>query len=533
MTSAHLKDALRPTPQSQPLDERQVENSAGGYVYEASPAQRLRRFLILGSEGGSYYATERELTSEQVSQLRALVTAAGPETVETIVEVSERGLAPKNDQAIFALALASVIGDESTRELANDAVPRVCRTGTHLFAYVDYRDSMASWGQGAMRGVRAWYENKTPEQLALQLVKYQQRGGWSHRDVLRTAHPNAPTPAHRRLYDFACGRDPYGDGPYEEAESLILGFEQARMEGASAAAVIESIERYRLPREAVPTQFLNEPRVWEALLGHMPAHALIRNLGKMSSVGLLQAGSAASARVVELLGDREYLTRARVHPVNVLAALLTYQQGHGYRGSLKWHPVPQVVDALDAAFYLAFGAVEPANKRHLLSIDVSGSMRFNHCAGLETLSANMGAAAMALVAANTEPAYDVMGFAWEYRPLPVTARSRLHDAARACQDHAFGATDCALPMQWALRERREFDVFVIYSDMESWVGEQHAMDALREYRQRMGIDAKLICVSMVGNRFSLADPNDGGALDVVGFDSSAPSLMSVFARGEL
>ena len=61
---------------------------------------------------------------------------------------------------------------------------------------------------------------------------------------------------------------------------------------------------------------------------------------------------------------RERIRAARVHPIAVLAALRTYALGPrccAARGT--WTPVAQVVDALDAAFYAAFGNVEPAGKR--------------------------------------------------------------------------------------------------------------------------------------------------------------------------
>lgn len=48
-------------PQSLPLDTTQVPNSAGGYVWPVSDMRRLRRFLCLGSEGGTYYAQEKKL----------------------------------------------------------------------------------------------------------------------------------------------------------------------------------------------------------------------------------------------------------------------------------------------------------------------------------------------------------------------------------------------------------------------------------------------------------------------------------------
>jgi 60 kDa SS-A/Ro ribonucleoprotein len=40
-------------------------------------------------------------------------------------------------------------------------------------------------------------------------------------------------------------------------------------------------------------------------------------------------------------------------------------------------------------------------------------------------------------------------------------------------------------------------------------------------------------VGMVANEFSIADPEDAGQLDVVGFDTATPQLISEFARGSL
>jgi 60 kDa SS-A/Ro ribonucleoprotein len=37
---------------------------------------------------------------------------------------------------------------------------------------------------------------------------------------------------------------------------------------------------------------------------------------------------------------------------------------------------------------------------------------------------------------------------------------------------------------------------------------------------------------MCSNDFSLADPDDPGQLDVVGFDAAAPALIAEFAKGE-
>jgi 60 kDa SS-A/Ro ribonucleoprotein len=291
----------------------------------------------------------------------------------------------------------------------------------------------------------------------------------------------------------------------------------------------------------LPTRFLAEPVVWEALLEEMPATALLRNLAAMTRVGLLAPGSRAAYAVADRLADAAALRKARVHPVQVLSALRTYASGRGVRGKGTWTPVAAVVDALDAAFYGAFAHVEPTGKRVLLALDVSGSMTVP-VHGLEGLSCREASAAMALVTAATEPRHRFAAFTAETPPAPgewmghglselaVSPRQRLDDVVRAVDGLPFGATDCALPMVEAEKRGWMVDVFVVYTDNETWAGEIHPAQALRRYRERTGIPAKLVVVGMASNGFTIADPEDAGMLDVVGFDAAAPQLIADFAR---
>ena len=54
-----------------------------------------------------------------------------------------------------------------------------------------------------------------------------------------------------------------------------------------------------------------------------------------------------------------------------------------------------IVDALDGAFYLAFGNVVPSGKRLVLALDVSGSMTMGAVAGVPGLTPRIASAAMA------------------------------------------------------------------------------------------------------------------------------------------
>jgi 60 kDa SS-A/Ro ribonucleoprotein len=423
--------------------------------------------------------------------------------------------------------MASVHGDRETRALAHRTLKDIARIGTHLFHWAEYRKAFGGWGAGARKAVQHWYLDRTPEQLGYQLIKYKSRDGWAHGDLLRKAHPATSSRAMNALFKYAL------EG---STKSRLNALTQVRAAQTLAKVTdvkkaVDLIVTHNLPREAVPTELLNEVAVWDALLTNMPMTAMIRNLGKMSSIGLLKTGSTAAKTVVERLKDVEALVKARIHPIAVLAAFATYESGSGFRGSLSWTPVRSVVDALDSAFYKSFRVVQPTGKRLALALDISSSMDWSHINGLPMLTARDGAAAMSLVTANVEDDYAIGVFATYFKETTISPRQRLDGVRTHLKQYRFGGTDCAKPITSALEQKREFDAFIIYTDNETWAGNVHPFQALKRYRDKMGIPAKLIVVGMASNNFTIADPKDAGMLDVVGFDATAPNVISNFITG--
>ncbi len=521
---------LRRTPQSEPADPRQVVNSAGGYTFQLDDAARLRRFLTLGVDGGTYYASDHALAIENAAVLTRMAASDPDGLVAAIVDVSTRGAAPKQNTALFALAYAASVPEAAPAALA--ALPQVARTGTHLFLFAGYVEQFRGWGRGLRRAVAGWYTSKDADQLAYQVVKYRQREGWSHRDLLRLAHPATSVPALRDTFEWVV-RGTVG----AEVPRLVEGFAAAQR-ASDAATWARLVRDYRLSWEMLPDAALAERTVWDALLdAGLPQTALLRQLPRLTKLGMLPSLGGRTGEVVKQLTDAEQLEQARVHPVSVLVAQRTYASGRSARGAGEWTPSRRIVDALDAAFCAAFGAVEPAGKRTLLAVDVSGSMGVP-ISGMP-ITAREASAALALVQLATEPESSAVGFSgtpagWGstvLKPLAISPRQRLDDALRVVDAMPFGATDCALPMLYAAEQGLEVDVFVVYTDNETWAGKVHPHQALRAYRERTGIPAKLVVVGMTATGFSIADPDDGGMLDVAGFDAAVPSLITEFARG--
>ena len=156
-------------------------------MFAVDDMTRLWRFCILGVEGGTYYASERQLKLENAQAVARLVESGRvAEAVGELVAISEAGRAPKQDATIFALAALARLGKTAEeRKVAFEAIGRVCRIPTHLFGFVANSESIvpgsSGWGRMMRSAVAKWYNAKRPEALAMALTKYQQRDGWSHR----------------------------------------------------------------------------------------------------------------------------------------------------------------------------------------------------------------------------------------------------------------------------------------------------------------------------------------------------------------
>lgn len=525
----------RRTIQTEQADPRQVKNSAGGFTFTVDPMTALRRFLTLGTTGGTYYVSEKDLTKKAAGAVLDIIKSDGLAAVAEIVAISAAGRAPKQNPALFALAAACSVGDDETRKAALAAVDQVARTGTHLFQFATYVEQFRGWGRGLRRAIGRWYTERDVDALAYQLAKYQQREGWSHRDLLRLSHPKA-VGARAALFDYTCGREVEAELP-----AITSAAVKAHAEGVDLPALIRNTQG--LSWEMLPSERLNDVKVWRALLDNgVPLTALMRQLPRLTKLGLCEPLTVTGPKIAAQLMDAEKLRKARVHPVSVLVALRTYASGASARGDSSWTPSPLIIDALDRAFYAAYGSVQASGMRTLLALDVSGSM-MSPAAGLP-LSCREASAALALVTAAVEPTHQVVGFTagggggWAFRrgdtaltPLAISPRQRLDDAIRTVSNLSFGGTDCSLPMRWALEQGKSVDTFVVLTDNETWAGPEHPHQSLQRYREHTGINARLVVVAMSATEFTIADPSDPGMLDVSGFDANTPQLISDFSAG--
>lgn len=563
------------TPANKRAKATQVQDRSGGFVFPVNDWTRLNRFLIIGSENGSYYASEREMAVENYDCILNCLKLDGKRTVDTIVSISDEGRAIKNDPALFALAVASAYGDDATRAYANKAVPKVARFATALFTYVDAVVTMKEGrkGKGLHRAIGRWYTEKDAVALAYQVCKYPGRsiGGqrWEHADLLRMARPTRssrngkalqiPTDDHATVFHYATHgvttdkeitkrkAGAYASEKKQESVGLTIAqledLKDSKLKYIWAHEQIKSVTKisdavklvkdYRLTRESIPPVFRNELEIQRALLPGMPMTATIRNLGSMTSSGLLKPLSDETAAVIAKITDENNLQKARIHPMTIMLALKTYASGQGMRTS--WKPVSTIMDALEDAFYKAFKYVEPTNKKFLFGIDVSGSMTgfWYGNQSNSSMTPREAAAVIAMTCARSEKNYEMMAFSSGFVPLNITAKDSLDTVIRRTSGLLFDSTDCSLPMMYAIKKKLDVDVFVVLTDNETNTGRIQPFEALKRYRKEFNKDAKMAVLAFDSNGFSVADPSDAGMMDIAGLDANVPKVLSEFAAGRL
>jgi hypothetical protein len=305
----------------------------------------------------------------------------------------------------------------------------------------------------------------------------------------------------------------------------------------TATAITLMEKNKKIQREHLPTELLNTPQIWDTLLSGMGMTALVRNIGKLSQVGV---ASTRSADIIRMLTDPKLVKDSKIHPLQVLIGMKTYSQGKGDLGSMTWTPNSYITTALSTTFRQAFGNITSTGKRFMIGLDVSGSMSMCMCAGAKNITPREGSVAMAMMTLHAEGAENVHVYGFSNIFYNFNGKIRpemtIQDAIRAT-DVPFGATDCALPMTEALKmyhqSRIVFDVFCVYTDNETYAPTIHPQVALEQYRKATGVDAKLIVVGMVANQLTIADPKDKNTLNLAGFDTATPELISMFVRGQI
>jgi 60 kDa SS-A/Ro ribonucleoprotein len=533
-------------------------NSSGKEVYKLSDLDHVRRFLSLGSENGTYYISEQDLTKQCIECINRVLASDTDrdKLLGYVKEYAENNKCKKPDTLVYLLAsivtykIADSVKNEDLLEFRKkgyELLDLVCTTPTTLFMFINFCKHLNQrlsktngWNNLHKRAIVNWYNNKTDEKLVYMLTKYKNRHSYEHRDVFRLCHIVGNTPGKELIYKYIVKGfselpNPASSGFAQETKSIYdyLNSYHYLLHATEEHIVLAILQKdlcASFAWEHIPTQFLNNREILCSLLPKMPKIALLRNLNRLTRANVLESVTD-KALVLRKLNEI-----TGVHPIQMLISLKMYSKGSGDRGTTTWTPNQDIVNALNDGFDRMFNEVRKIeNKNVCIALDVSGSMfGANTVSGADCLVAAEVGCAMTMVLQKAMQNAEVMGFSSSFVTLPISHRRRLDDNLNSIRNLPFDNTDCSLPMRWAREKKKKFDAFVIITDNETNCNVDTPANELMKYRDELDIpDAKLVVIATAANNFSIADPSDTNMLDVCGFDASVPDLVCQFINNEL
>lgn len=507
------------------------KNLAGGVSFKADNFTALRRWLLTGSFSNFFYESSRKSTNQNLDTLLNCIKENPVKVAEEILYASNHGTMASQHTCILALVHLSNgnhIAKREFRSIFNDVI----RTASHLYEFVAYTKQVRGMGKTIHKAVNGWLKAKDVSGLEYQFLKYQQREGFSNRDILRLFKPVPRTEAEDSLYSWVAGKNK----PLVEDLARIKVYEDLKAGNLSEKEVVQAIATFGLTHEMIPANVERTVKVWTALFYKMPMTATIRNLATLTRNGVFK--NMKNLDVLEEKLGKEMLQKSRIHPLEIANAQKIYSSGGsiGRSTNAEFEPIPRVIDILEDAVHNSFITQEPTGKHFFHALDISGSMGWADMPGLflnpfeiETI--------MALTTVKTEKNYYVGGFSDTFIQLPeFRARSTIQSAMREASKHGFGGTNAASAYDHAIQQNIYTDVFVFWTDSENWggryMGGQPSL-RLKEYRKKVNPNAKAIYITLVpyGDNVTLADPKDPMSYDIGGFSSQTPKLISMISEG--
>jgi len=573
---------------------RHIRNPAGGAAFKANEIDVLTRHLII-SQSRLILENRKDVRGKVTDLVVNLINKGkSDDLMHKIWTLSIEGRCWHRSNLVYCLAFCAryrgpkegvqdVAQAQLLKKVRQDAcnmVTEVCCTPTDLFQFVADFETIgkdlygcSGWGRAFKRAIRKWYLQKEGKKLAYFVTKYQRRYNWSHKDLLKLSHPKVDNKkgSHAAVFRYITRgykaiQEWMDWTPKEEDLCDTLGVLYAVHQASRTdqiETIIDLVRNHGLVHEQVPNKFLKNRQVWAELFKSIPMMALIRNLGNLTAMNLFvdeegHNGSEYLDEVCDKLKNHDHICAARIHPICILLALNVYCAGRRWKGSVSkehskvhWEPNERIKEALENAFYLSLKfCTKPITQRYLIAIDVSNSMFGKNerhidyqprsgCRGCPALLPAEVAAAMTMVFLNgCTKSPKIMAFSDDIAELDIKKDMNLSDVLQLIGRCPSGRTDCAQPMIYAKEYEIDVDVFIIFTDNETYSGDIHPCVALNDYRAFMrtkGIsdEAKLVVCAMTATKYTIADHHDTGVLEIAGFDPNVAQVISEFAALQL
>ncbi|XP_039250842.2 RNA-binding protein RO60-like [Styela clava] len=525
------------------------------FKWPVTSNSKVWRFLLNGNTSSmvKHSSILTGINSEEIDKLlfQTIEDGKGIELVNTIYKVFSEGTSVKYEAIVYALTLCTCSENAEVKTKAYGLVNEICDQSSHFLQFVDFHEKIClakrkttGWSRSHRNAVQKWYQRKSPLEVAKSITKCPRYNHWTHKDVLRLAHTIPENEGQEVVSSFIVAGlkktlERYkneSEEKIDEAQKVLQYLEQAMMVRSSqdSLRVIAVFKKLNLSWDFIPCHLHKDPQLWKFLLPFLPLTVIIQNVCRMAKLRLFDAPDPAEVQFfISTAVKVQEVKDSGLHPYHILMYRELYNNAmNDAKRKISWKPHPGIMAGLNKCFLLAIQHnLKPTGKRYFITIDASNSMKA-HIANNNHVQCRVAAACMALCIARTEQKVIVKAFSKELTDIKIEETTGLDDIVKCLEETPLGGTDCSRPIIFAKGKKIKTDVFIVFTDKETWCGKTTPREALCQYRKHVKIPAKLIVVALNAEGTTekvVADPEDRGMLDIFGFSPSIPNIISNFA----
>ncbi|KHN75211.1 60 kDa SS-A/Ro ribonucleo-like protein [Toxocara canis] len=521
--------------QMQKVREDQVRNSAGGYVFKVDDLNRIRRFLILGTEGGTYYSSEQEITMDNVKAMCEIIEKGkGPLLLREIIQISLEGRAPKQDPTLFALALcARYRVRDTTRPDVHRQVMKKYKGKTltdedckKIVQEVERRTKEALEANARRQTSGSGFEQQAPPEAYDDYQKALQK--MAFRAILKVCR----IPTHLFTFVAYCQkisaetgdkRNSKGWGRAMRAAITHWYFNQKPERLAMLITKYQNRSGFRhrdllrlchiRPMMSFPSNhnYWHHHKEYDFLLAYIVGDTEEgrKRVAEAAGDGIKKAKKEVAKKET----DEERKKREEKERERMEKQMARMKLREANKKSFSTHKLPDAPDAegspaatLIWAFEEMKGITEPGKAADLIR-------------------------GCGLVREHVPSRLLDSKVVWEALliDMPMTALIRNLGKLASIDMITDKPENENVKQIWNVRKKIRSHYSLAKNGLHV-----HPFQALQQYREQMKIlDAKLIVMGMTATSFTIADPDDRGMLDICGFDSAVPELVKEFVLGNI
>lgn len=467
-----------------------------GYAAFSQPLEEAYlQMLLTNTFGDAFYVTQKELVAEAEKTHTAMLAKDPSFVAKALPYARNRGF--MRTQPIYGLV--RMANDPASAPYFEATFNEVIRTPNDLGDFFTILRAQRK-GEGGRRVKRVAGNWLMKSLNPYWTVKYgaTKQGGYSLRDLFCTLHPKGPKSVLvDYLFDRATGELPEQVAAFERLKKATTDEEK-----------VAAIEAGKLPHEVASSFAGKSPKVWEAIVKHMPVFAMLRNLATMERHGVM---AVVRDHVVATLSNPAVIAKSKILPFRFVEAMKHVNDS-------------RVQDALRDSLDHAFAGVPDIVGRVGILLDTSGSM-----------AQMLQSAAVFAVSAMKKANGNGRLFLFDTAAREMKVSMRDSTMTQAMNVRTSGGTDTSSPVRKLIDEKEKVDVVLMITDEQQNFGTAFC-NVMEEYREKVSKNARCFILNVAPYSGSLSGqmaPHDPKGLThwVYGWSDQALQYIGFASQG--